>query len=66
MVQFLGLILQCGMLRVFFSDFEVSKDAAWFNFATFPVFFGQVTASYEGIGTVSFDTFLGLILCSSP
>ena len=27
----------------------------WFKFSTFPVFFGQVTGAFEGIGTVSIN-----------
>ncbi|XP_071476747.1 proton-coupled amino acid transporter 1-like [Diadema antillarum] len=33
-------------------DFEVSKDIVKVNWAKFPIFFGQVTGSYEGIGTI--------------
>ena len=28
-------------------------DIHWFNWDTFPVFFGMVTGSFEGIGLVS-------------
>lgn len=29
------------------------KDVNYFRWSTFPVFFGQLTGAYEGIGTVS-------------
>lgn len=29
------------------------KDVNFFRWSTFPVFFGQLTGAYEGIGTVS-------------
>eukprot|EP00111_Clytia_hemisphaerica_P001364 TCONS_00003874-protein len=29
-----------------------ASDLHWFKFSTFPVFFGQVTSAFEGIGTV--------------
>lgn len=31
---------------------HVPKDIIWFKFSTFPIFFGQVTSAFEGIGTV--------------
>jgi len=37
------------MLAIFRRPHESIK---WVNFATFPVFFGQVTGAFEGIGTV--------------
>ncbi|CAG2249831.1 PAT [Mytilus edulis] len=33
-------------------DFEVHPDIGYFNWEGFPVFFGQVTAAFEGIGLV--------------
>ena len=36
-------------------DFQVSDTIVLFEWSTFPIFFGGVTAAYEGIGTVSFN-----------
>ena len=36
---------------------KIPEDLYWFKFATFPVFFGQVTGAFEGIGTVKHISF---------
>ncbi|XP_022096680.1 proton-coupled amino acid transporter 1-like [Acanthaster planci] len=42
----------CSMLSYILTDFSVDDSISWFRFSTFPIFFGQVTSSYEGIGTI--------------
>lgn len=35
------------------------KDVKLARLSTFPIFFGQLTGAYEGIGTVSLEILLG-------
>lgn len=56
----LQLIIERGANRTFivfsfsFLGFHFKpKDVKFFRWSTFPVFFGQLTGAYEGIGTVS-------------
>ena len=49
-----------NVILKFYVDFSVAEDVVWFKLATFSVFLGQVTASYEGIGTVSTNTACGI------
>ena len=45
-------------LEIFFLEFESPHETIkWFNWLKFPVFFGQVTGAYEGIGTVGILNF---------
>ncbi|PIK49259.1 putative proton-coupled amino acid transporter 1 [Apostichopus japonicus] len=38
---------------IIFTDFKINNDVTWTaNFSGFPIFFGQVTSAYEGIGTI--------------
>ncbi|XP_071827458.1 proton-coupled amino acid transporter 1-like isoform X2 [Apostichopus japonicus] len=38
---------------IIFIDFKINNDVTWTaNFSGFPIFFGQVTSAYEGIGTI--------------
>ncbi|XP_038064960.1 proton-coupled amino acid transporter 1-like isoform X1 [Patiria miniata] len=49
---FIGYV---SMLSYLLTDFCVADSISWFKFdklKTFPIFFGQVTGSYEGIGTI--------------
>ena len=35
------------------SDFEVCRDYVWYKVLALPLFIGQLTSAYEGIGCVS-------------
>ncbi|BFZ02921.1 hypothetical protein BsWGS_05960 [Bradybaena similaris] len=48
-----SLFLGCTVTLIYISiGFHVSTSWQLFNWKTFPVFFGMVTASFEGIGTI--------------
>ena len=46
-IKFNFLVIVCVLL-----DFHVHDTIVWWNFEGFPVFFGMVTAAFEGIGLV--------------
>ncbi|XP_071793223.1 proton-coupled amino acid transporter 1-like isoform X1 [Asterias amurensis] len=47
-----SLVGYVAMMVYILSDFSVSDTISWAQFSTFPIFFGQVTAAFEGIGTI--------------
>ncbi|XP_072041708.1 uncharacterized protein [Amphiura filiformis] len=46
------LVGYVAVLGFILSDFHVSDSIELYRWATFPIFFGGVTAGYEGIGTI--------------
>ncbi|OAF66938.1 Proton-coupled amino acid transporter 2 [Intoshia linei] len=41
-----------AVLRYLYKDYSVTKDFNYFEFNTLPIFFGQLTSSFEGIGCI--------------